>query len=527
MTTVHTRRMMSLLPQWMKMAKDEASVGAQFLDVFGMEFKDVEEMVEDFQSSFYIGQAKVSTIDIVFKVPVANENLFDLEGVTAIDFEMEGERYRAEDAKTLRRFYQEFSEPMFIADQEEGYVYIRVDLDTISDLERPFEKVYVNGKAHYEFILHHVWNPFDEFGMLLGVERLYKERNESFKERILDVFRKPGNATREGMKNSIARGLGVDTSEVEVLDFQEKAFRGELFDHKGRPTRKMRSYAKRIREEMAMTWDDMEYGKARWQSIENKRLGLKVLPRLWDGDEEWFKKSDYVSGIGDNDDLLVFKPKREEASRKFQAKVGLKGLVESEELFFPEISFKYKIYAEGVVPNEDYPVETYRYTVRASQIVDLSYEVEGSMQYRYEVDMEFGTPAEWVFQGVTGTTDSRDVLHVPEHKQVQVITRLATTNEVLTPQLNSLTLRWEDTGGGTNSTVLDTLADFTRNDALVQTEMVDTFITETGEVELGFGNFYQLTDTRGSWEQAYDLGKIDKNMEVTEEGSIRLKLPKA
>lgn len=527
MTTPQTKRMMSLLPQWMKMAKDESSVGAQFLDVFGMEFKDIETMMEEFQSSFYIGQASIDLIDIVYKVPVANENLFDLEGVLAIDFEMAGQRFRAEDAKTLRRFYQSFSEPMFLADADEGYVYIRVELDTIEDMEKPFEKVYVNGKAHYEYIIHHVWNPFDEFGMLLGVERLYKERNAAFKERILDVFRKPANATKEGLKNSIARGLGLDVEDVQVLDFQEKAFRGELFDDKGRPTRKMRAYAKRIREEMRMTWDDMEFGKAMWQSLENKKLGLKVLPRLWDGAEDWFSGEDFMSGVGDNDDLLVYKPKKENPVRHFQAKVGLKGLVESEELFFPEISFKYKIYAEGLVPNEDYPIETYRYTVKASQIVDLDFEVEAQMQYRYEVDIEFGTPSEWVFEGIAGTIDSRDVLHVPENKQVQVKVRLSTQDETQTPALETLTLRWEDTLGATNETVLDTMEDFTRNDAVIQTEMVDSFVTPTGEVELSFGNFYQVVDTKGSWEQAYDSGRIDKNMEITETGSLKLRLPKA
>lgn len=525
MTTQHTKRMMSLLPQWMKMAKDEKSVGAQFLDVFGMEFKDVQTMLEDFQSQFYIGTARVDLIDIVYKVPVANENMFNIEGLTDVDFTMGGRRFRVENAKTLRRFYEEFSEPLFLADEEEGYVYIRVDMDMIEDMDKPFDVVYVNDKEHYEFVIHHIWNPFDEMGYLLGVERLYKERNIDFKERILDVFRKPANTTKQGIINSISRGLGIDAEEVSVQDFQEKAFRGELFDDRGKPTKKLRGYAKEIRERMRMTWDDMEYDHGRWQSIENKKLGLTMLPRLWDGDISLFEKNDFVSGVGDNDDLLVHKPKREEPTRKFQMKVGLKGLIESEELFFPELSFKYRIYAEGQVPNQDYPVETYRYTVRASQIVDVHYDVEAQMSYQYQVDVNFNDPARWVFEGITGTIDSRDVLHVQTNKQVQVATRLTTGNDAVTPRLESLTLRWEDSGGATNETTLTTAEDLTRTDAQVQTTMSDAFVTSDGAVELGFGTFYSLTDTRGAWEQAYDLGEIGKNMEVTSEGELTLRMP--
>ena len=59
------------------------------------------------------------------------------------------------------------------------------------------------------FIPHHIWNVFDEFALLLGLRRRHLESNAELKERILDVFRFPANATKIGLLRGVGRELGL------------------------------------------------------------------------------------------------------------------------------------------------------------------------------------------------------------------------------------------------------------------------------------------------------------------------------
>ncbi|MDK2600684.1 hypothetical protein QO179_24630 [Bacillus stercoris] len=69
--------------------------------------------------------------------------------------------------------------------------------------------------------------------------------------------------------------------------------------------------------------------------------------------------------------------------------------------------------------------------------------------------------------------------------------------------------------------VLDTQDDFTRNDAYVDTNTVDVLVTVDGDVELGYGDFYNMIDTEGSFKE----GTHTRSVTITREGSLKLNLP--
>lgn len=521
-----TKRMMALLPAWMKMAKDPNSVGAQFLDAFGVELDELRMMMQEFEESFYIGTTRVDMIDYVFKIPVANENIFNMDFGSSVQVHKEGEVFEVMNATNLRRFYGTFSEPVYIADAKEGYVYLRLNLDTIEDVENAFDAVHINGTAHFEYFMHHIWNPFDEFGYLLGLKRLKGERNAAFKERILDVFRRPANGTDAGLKNGIGRALGIDPATIELFGLKDQAKKDELWDMRGKPTKALRRYARQVNRDMAFTWDAMAYGQAKWQALEEGKTGIVCLPHLWEADLSLFTEQDFQSGIGDNDDLLVTAPKSEDPTRRFKAYVGLRGTVEEEERIDPEIRFRYKIHAEGVVPNEEYPEEVYRYTVKATQVVPLKYTLEASQRFSYEETLRFDDPSKFDFSGIPQPTSSQDVLHIPTHKQVKLNVRLATEDRSRTPEVTRVAVVWEDSVGGVNTYQLNTNELLTSNNALANVEMVNTFVAD-GKMQLGFGEFYNVTDSRGAWEEARNEGVVGPGIIFNPDGSIGLELPKA
>lgn len=55
-----------------------------------------------------------------------------------------------------------------------------------------------------------LWNVFDEHGLLVDLERLPKEDNYNYSNRIKDVLRNPGGATFVGVVNGGTRELGLD-----------------------------------------------------------------------------------------------------------------------------------------------------------------------------------------------------------------------------------------------------------------------------------------------------------------------------
>src|SRR5690606_26483289 len=91
----------------------------------------------------------------------------------------------------------------------DSYIYIIDYNENIIYFKENYDFVVIDGKSYENLLPHHVWNVFDEFALLLNLRRRELETNEELKERILDVFRFPGNATKIGLIRAIGRELGL------------------------------------------------------------------------------------------------------------------------------------------------------------------------------------------------------------------------------------------------------------------------------------------------------------------------------
>ncbi|MCX7610364.1 MAG: hypothetical protein N2043_02095 [Ignavibacterium sp.] len=217
----HLEKIQQKLPFWSKMKKDKYSIGALFLNIFGLEFDDVEFILNYAFNQLYIEKANVNQVHGVYKsiLPntiTPNHVLF-----------VRGEIYDLEEAKNMIDFltglpddgliHREifYNNPYYI-DWEKQTIYVRKPYD--STKEEPDGKITIevyNNSGLLEntynlpLMYHHVWNFFDDFGFLLNTPRLHKESNESYKNRLLDVFRHPANSGKVGLKNGIARELSL------------------------------------------------------------------------------------------------------------------------------------------------------------------------------------------------------------------------------------------------------------------------------------------------------------------------------
>lgn len=520
-----TKRMQSMLPQWMKMARDPESVGAQFLNVFGLEFEDIRNYLDQVSNNQYIDSADLSQVDITYKVPVVitdNDGVVKVASMTGMkDFVT----YNVKIVSTLREFYSaELEDNVAIVDTQQALIYVRpANSLIVANKLQPYDSMTVNSATHYDMTLHHVWNAFDEFGLLLGIQRLYGERNAEFKSRILDVFKNPGNSTKQGMINALARELGIESTEIKVNELTDPAFKGTLLNSDGSASPKLISYAQRINSTLGFTWDSMSWDEAYWKSIEEANLGLDYLPHVWDVALDRWSDEMIQNGIGDEDDLLVRAPEEQSNTRTFKHTVGVRGVIKDGGLVYPKHDFKYKITARGTILNQESKPETYKYMVVASEIIYLYFVIRAFQQYDYLTTVDFsdltgfrydtGTNIEVVTGQTIMTPKTDPVLKVEAYMQ--------TTDSSVTPTLDSLTIKWKDSLGFTNNFFMDTQAHFDRNDSTVQVQKLNTITTSAGSVELGFGDFYHVMNTLGDWK----LGTAT-NVELTPDGSIQLVTPK-
>lgn len=519
-----TDQMQQMLPQWMKMAHDPTSTGAQFLNVFGLEFEDIETYLQETLSNQFIGKVNLGAIDITYKVPLTLGRVVDFDEIDRVIAVKNGEEVTVPVEDYLQRFYATpLDEHAAILDREENVLHIRPASSWIdANPTIPYDRVDINGTPHYHYYVHHIWNPLDEFGLLLGIYRQNYERNPAFQERILDVFRNPANATREGLINGISRDLGLSASDIKVDAFNDPAFFHSLLHEDGSPTEELVGYMENANSVLGFRWNDMSWGDAYWHYLDDEGLGFSYLPHVWDAPLSGWRSADIQSGIGDGDDLKVTPPKDTSNTRSFQAHLGVKGIEEEEEIVYPETDFAYKIVAEGEIMNDEYRPEPYQYTVVASERIRLHFVIRAYRQYTRETHLRFNDTdqMEWdepnapSLEVVTG----EDVLHPEADPEVRVRLAMATTSKKATPQTNMVELEWEDTAGTAHTYTLDTQEALTRNNGEVEVDMRDAFVSDSGDIELGYGDFYQRTDTRGDWRR----GTPQKNIEITSRGSLRL-----
>ncbi|MFE4029154.1 hypothetical protein ACFX4N_23655 [Priestia sp. YIM B13551] len=526
MLNKHTTSMMSMLPQWMKMAKDPASVGANFLNAFGVELAEMEQYIEQAWNNMYIGTADLKTADYCYKIPLALRDVVDVSSLNLhVRIVFNGVRIDCMPVDTLRLFFEN-DENSYMIDTVEGFVYIKVRNYYMQDnIFHPFDAIEVGDTLHYEYMLHQIWNVFDEFGMLLGIYRLPGERNEAFKNRILDVFKNPGGATKQGLINGISRELGIQSDQVKIGALTDNAYvQSTLINPDGTPTEKYIQYVDQINSNLGFAWDHMNWGEAYWRSIEENNMGFHYLPHIWDGFSAIWKDNEVQSGIGSSNDLVVTPPKKESSVREFKAYVGLHGTEEQTEENHPEIRFKYKIVAKGKVPNDEYEMEAYKHTVLASEIIPLHYVLVAMREFLYKTHISWDNRYGYTFKDntspgmeiITGET----ALHNEEEAYVRLHAEMKTTDRKVTPVLEELIVKWIDDTNQPQTYTLTTDNDFTSSTTMANATLKDVEVGNN-KVTLGKGSFSAVIDTEGSFLR----GETGISVRVNKAGSISLNQP--
>lgn len=216
-----TQKLQKQFPKWSKIRKDRNAVGAQFLNIFGLQYEDIEFYLQYAQNNYFIGTADIEQIDILYKSSIpstlSDETTFNLVagGLRLNEMTSLKEFFEGIDTRFLQRKEVYYPNPYYV-DWERKVIYFKRAYDVTQHFPEGKVELQVfndNGEKIFTYALpqmiHHVWNFFDEFGLLLDTPRLYAEKNREYKERLLDVFRHPANSTKQGLEYLMAREVGL------------------------------------------------------------------------------------------------------------------------------------------------------------------------------------------------------------------------------------------------------------------------------------------------------------------------------
>lgn len=445
-----TKKILEYLPSWMEITKNPDSNAARFIDAFGIEFTELQEILLNLLNNAFLSTADTSLIDYAYSVDIQNAYIEHAES-----FEIEVNYSNGDKAiiPMVSSFYalSVSANVCAMIDEKIKTCIIR------RDPEREYSSINIIvydetntriGQLNFvNLILHHVWNVFDEIGLILGLNRLKKESNEDYKRRLNMIFTNPPGTDKDGIINSLAIELDIPKEEVEVCELFEYAFANSLLNEDGSASKKLESYASIINEQIKNTWDTMNWDTTYWKTLESAEYEFDYLPHIWGCNLDNWKTSEIQSGVGADIDLLLKAPVQNKDSQDFTYSIGVSGMIDSGYLYYPEHTFDFRIYATG---NENSLAErklNYRYTIIAAE----SHSVDGKIAIFTEREYEN-------YRAISTTNTENDsieiipgnVIRSPETIEnlpasfLKITSTLKANNSGLSPGLSELSFTYID-----------------------------------------------------------------------------------
>lgn len=355
----YTEKILNALPHWFQIRKKSSdSLGAQFLDIAGMKLDEMRYVLEYAYEQTTIETADLDFVDVTYKTIIPmNLDSAELEEVLSSAGSLRKARKLAHFfgiGLTGIEYKELYGHDLYFVDAKRNILYVRQPYDR--DLLCPDGQISfgVKGQRYTQSLsIHPVWNFFDEFGLILECPRIHGERNREYKTRLMDVFKNPAGAHREGLVNGIARELSLrkevvwldggkdfliedpmvvlnsiqvngrllseeevflseaghvllagdpklDDTELEVSyisglemhqvhNHADLKLRNELFHVDSTATDLLKYYRDRIHSEAPIVWGHFKWDEAYWDISDKELSGVAFLPALYDGSVVGFR----------------------------------------------------------------------------------------------------------------------------------------------------------------------------------------------------------------------------------------------
>lgn len=377
----------SMFPSWMDIHEQRdifnaaepnqlQSLGAKVVNAISGEWlDDIVDTLNYNQAQLYIETVDLTQKSYVYRTTRLTDAVISVigDGVALL---------QASDAR-------EFSE----SPQDEDAYYLDSNKSTIL-CNKKYTELFVNGEV-YDQELFQIWNSLDSIGATVDLFRNRLESNESFKARILDVYiNKPGPSL-ESFKMAVRRELDLWSLEgatpdslyegatPDVYELEDIKSLEDYFTKEGHAKDKFWMLVNELADKYPLLWGFFEYGKGYWDPDGIKRQGVQSIPKLTDLEHA----TPIESGVGDLNDLFVFRPEQNFREVEFTSKLKARGKERVIDLEFLPVEVSFDLVGKAqleryVNPTIDVPfvieivlgVDTFFSNILVSTASDVSHE---------------------------------------------------------------------------------------------------------------------------------------------------------
>lgn len=363
-----TKALQNKFPEWMALREYDpsdplgatpatpTSVGGQFLNaVAGEWLTDLQSKLQYQQYQFFI-----NSVDTTQKAWV-----YRGIGLPQFVYSIKGDGVELTKATDIEDFHKSLStEDVGFWNQSTREIYVnkKYTIFTVNGV------ALTGGLTEYQ-----VWNSIDDIGTTVDLFRLPLEDNNSFKLRILDVYRNPSGVSMEAFQLAMRRELnlwkywgstpnsdylGATPNVSEIQDIESNS---EFFGLDGMPTTKFINLVTELAETYPITWGYFLWNNSFWDLDGLEGKGFNTLPRQFDATPI---SAQYLeSGVGDGNDMYMFRPQGYTGLNQFTGKLKVRGRQKTTRTEYVPLTFDVKVYGTAAENYYTNPNVTGNFTI--------------------------------------------------------------------------------------------------------------------------------------------------------------------
>lgn len=264
------------------------------------------------------------------------------------------------------------------------YYYNPIDRQLL--LMSEYETLTINGSIFEQYAIN-IFNNFDDFGLRLGLPRLYKESNSRYKSRILDVTSNMPATHADGLKRTLRReldiwnayGLEVDSDSTQalptLLEISDLEQTSPYFSYAGHPQKIFKDLVEELNNRYPSNLDYVRWDEGSWDYSGLEGEGVSRIPAIYDVSTSPLS-SYYQAGVGDFSDARLMLESIEKSTVSFDGYMEIAGAHKTGiEYAYMPIAIDYTWYVNYRRTIQDYEAGRRKSGISQDVGVGLTYEI--------------------------------------------------------------------------------------------------------------------------------------------------------
>jgi hypothetical protein len=214
------------------------------------------------------------------------------------------------------------------------YYYNAIDKQILT--MREYSTLLINGSPREQYAVN-IFNDFDEFGAKVGLQRLYKETNSRYKDRILDVSQNVPAIYADGLKRTLRReldlwkayGIDVNSNDLEampyLLEMSDLEQTSPYFSYSGKPQAIFKDLVEDLNNRYPSNIGYVKWGEGTWDYSGLDGEGISRIPAIYDVGTSPLSEY-YQPGIGDFSDGRFILESLEKSTISFNGSMSIAGV---------------------------------------------------------------------------------------------------------------------------------------------------------------------------------------------------------